>query len=74
MPADRESRQTLRKGAAQAPMLDRDEIAIRAYCLYMDRGCADGHDVDDWVRAEQELAREKQHQADRQKLSKSEAA
>ena len=33
-----------------------DEIAQKAYELYLKRGCQDGHDMEDWVRAEQELA------------------
>jgi hypothetical protein len=33
----------------------RNEIACRAYELYLQRGCEDGRDVDDWIRAEKEL-------------------
>ena len=32
-----------------------DDIARRAYDLYLARGCAHGHDVDDWLCAECEL-------------------
>jgi hypothetical protein len=32
-----------------------EEIASRAYEIYLARGQEDGHDVDDWVQAEQEL-------------------
>jgi len=35
----------------------RDEIARLAYELYDLRGRRDGHDVDDWLSAERELAR-----------------
>ena len=31
------------------------DIAQRAFELYCDRGCEDGHDVDDWLTAEREL-------------------
>ena len=31
------------------------DIARRAYEFYLARGCADGHDVDDWLSAEREL-------------------
>jgi hypothetical protein len=31
------------------------EIERRAYELYLERGGEDGHDVDDWIRAEREL-------------------
>jgi hypothetical protein len=33
------------------------EVARRAYGLYEARGREDGGDVDDWLRAEQELTR-----------------
>jgi DUF2934 family protein len=32
-----------------------DDIAERAYQIYLDRGCADGFDREDWLRAEREL-------------------
>lgn len=31
------------------------DIARRAFDLYCDRGCEDGHDVDDWLIADREL-------------------
>jgi len=31
------------------------DIARRAYDLYLARGCEPGHEVEDWLRAEQEL-------------------
>jgi len=34
-----------------------EEIARLAYQLYERRGRRDGHDVDDWLSAEQELTR-----------------
>jgi len=33
----------------------REDIAHRAYELYTQRGCEPGKDVEDWIRAEQEL-------------------
>jgi hypothetical protein len=30
-----------------------EEIAKEAYSLYLNRGMADGHDVHDWITAEQ---------------------
>ena len=35
-----------------------DDIAQRAYALYLARGREDGHDVDDWLAAELELRKE----------------
>lgn len=32
-----------------------DQIRKRAYEIYETRGREDGHDLDDWVRAEQEI-------------------
>lgn len=32
-----------------------EEIAVRAYKLYLERGGAGGNDVSDWMQAEQEL-------------------
>jgi Protein of unknown function (DUF2934) len=34
-----------------------DEIAQLAYSLYQSRGRRDGHPMEDWLRAEQELVR-----------------
>jgi hypothetical protein len=35
-----------------------DEVARRAYEIYLERGSGPGLDVDDWLRAERELNRE----------------
>ena len=32
-----------------------DEIAAQAYQIYLREGCAEGHDLDHWLRAEAEL-------------------
>jgi hypothetical protein len=32
-----------------------EEIAKKAYALYLVRGARDGHDVQDWLQAEREL-------------------
>jgi hypothetical protein len=36
----------------------RDEIARRAYALYLMRDCEHGRDIEDWVRATKELTGE----------------
>jgi HSP20 family molecular chaperone IbpA len=33
----------------------RERIAHKAYLNFMDRGAVDGHDLDDWLRAEHQL-------------------
>jgi hypothetical protein len=33
----------------------RTKIELRAHELYVQRGCIDGHDIDDWLTAEREV-------------------
>ena len=39
---------------------DHETVRVRAYELYVERGMEHGHDVDDWLRAEQEAVSEKE--------------
>jgi hypothetical protein len=32
-----------------------EDVRLRAYLLYVERGRSDGRDFDDWLRAEKEL-------------------
>ena len=32
------------------------DVRLRAYDIYCERGCIDGHEVDDWCQAERELS------------------
>lgn len=41
------------KKAAVQPTYE--EIALRAYHIYLERGCAPGDPMQDWLRAEQEV-------------------
>ena len=41
-------------GASERPQVSLD-VAVRAYELYEQRGKEDGHDWEDWLRAEQEV-------------------
>jgi hypothetical protein len=43
------------KSPAERVTLTDTDVARRAYDLYLARGCAHGHDVDDWLQAEQQL-------------------
>ena len=36
-------------------------IALRAYELYFQRGGMNGHEVEDWLQAEREIAQEERH-------------
>jgi hypothetical protein len=42
---------------ATAEAVPREEIARRAYALFLERGARHGDDLADWLRAEAELAR-----------------
>ncbi len=35
--------------------LTEELIRVRAYQFYQDRGCEQGHDMEDWLRAEAEI-------------------
>jgi len=41
--------------AKPKPQPTHDEIALRAYQIYVERGCTPGDPMQDWLRAEQEL-------------------
>lgn len=43
------------KERSQQGSLTRDEIAKRAYELYLARGATPGHALDDWLEAERQL-------------------
>jgi hypothetical protein len=45
-------RTTAKRAATPTP----HAIAERAYARYVERGCVDGHDLEDWFVAERELA------------------
>jgi len=36
-------------------VMSEQQIAGRAYALYLARGADDGHDLDDWLQAERQL-------------------
>jgi hypothetical protein len=44
--------------ASGGPQPSQDEIAQRAYELYLQRGSVPGHETDDWLQAEAELLAE----------------
>lgn len=41
--------------ASDEPENLEEDIRLRAYELYEERGREDGHELDDWLRAEEEL-------------------
>jgi hypothetical protein len=47
--------------AGGGPQPAQDEIARRAYELYLQRGSVPGHETDDWLQAEAELSAEGAH-------------
>jgi hypothetical protein len=54
MPTAKEFRISLEVRPAESSPT-REEIELRAYQIYMERGGADGQDVEDWLQAEREL-------------------
>jgi hypothetical protein len=43
------------KARVDSAAITEHDIARRAYDLYLARGCEPGHQLDDWLQAEQEL-------------------
>jgi len=41
--------------AEDRPVITKDDVAQRAYELFLARGRTDGHDVEDWLEAERQL-------------------
>jgi hypothetical protein len=57
-PAAKTGRQTsMAKRAKPSPQPTREDIERRAYEIYLERGGTEGSEMDDWLRAEQELQR-----------------
>lgn len=52
----RKKRGTSATRAASGRRPRRGEIARRAYEIFLGRGGGDGHDIEDWLQAEAELA------------------
>jgi hypothetical protein len=55
--ADITGEQSLGKYTGPRTAPTRDEIAQLAFTFYESHGWQDGHDTEDWVRADQELVR-----------------
>jgi hypothetical protein len=56
MPATKNSTSAKpKKPSAKPPLPTREEIALRAYQIYLDRNGAPGNPFEDWTRAEREL-------------------
>ena len=49
--------------AENAKTISRETIEIRAYELYLERGCLDGYDLADWLAAEIELMPQVENEA-----------
>jgi hypothetical protein len=47
--------ETNETGEPRTPQPTEEEIAVRAYHIYLERGGAEGEQVDDWLQAEREL-------------------
>ncbi|HXY25804.1 MAG TPA: DUF2934 domain-containing protein [Candidatus Acidoferrum sp.] len=51
----RASSPAVRKSLSAGSHPTREQIALRAYEIYLERGGAPGHELEDWTRAEREL-------------------
>lgn len=49
------ARRTPANVSNESPNLE--QIRLRAYELYEERGREDGHDIEDWLRAEEEITK-----------------
>jgi Protein of unknown function (DUF2934) len=78
MPKTRESASPKLKKtvAANGHHPTHEQIALRAYHIYLERGAAPGKELDDWTRAEREIIEEqkKPQKPSRKPASKSIAA
>ena len=43
---------------SKVDLLPKEQIERRAYALYLESGCVDGRDVENWLTAEEELRNE----------------
>jgi len=64
--AKRNSRKNPKPTAPDAPQssfdrVSNDEIAARAYEIYLARGAMSGNDLGDWLQAERELGYQNSH-------------
>ena len=48
-------RTTANRKTTKASTVVSNQIAERAYALFLERGMQHGHDLEDWLQAEQEL-------------------
>jgi Protein of unknown function (DUF2934) len=56
MPKTKEAPAPKAKTTVVKPKPTQDQIAARAYEIYLERGAAPGDPMQDWLRAERELA------------------
>lgn len=45
----------IRESKSEQARPTHEEIEIRAYEIYIERGRADGHDLENWLQAEQQI-------------------
>ena len=46
---------TMEKPRAARNQPTQEEIALRAYHIYLERGCVPGNELEDWIEAERQL-------------------
>lgn len=57
MARHRHTAKAAQRPAEVAPVVDREEVALLAYQLYLQRGQTNGRELDDWLKAEAILKR-----------------
>jgi DUF2934 family protein len=55
----REKKQQVLAQSVSSPNDLQEKIAWRAYQLYEDGGCVNGNDMDNWLKAEREILKER---------------
>ncbi len=59
IPVKKNATRTTNANSFESPVDLQEQISRRAYELYEQRGRDDGHETEDWLQAEAELARER---------------
>jgi hypothetical protein len=56
MSSMQQSHKTLHSGSIPIAVLTHEDISKRAYAIYVDNGCKEGHTEQNWLQSEQELS------------------
>jgi len=68
MPKMKTPAQAGKKSAKPKSQPTHEEIALRAYHIFLERGCTPGNEQEDWLRAEQELTQQSKKPSRKSKI------